>query len=973
MSLASTAAAHAALVHRLGGAACVLPVPAVHEALLEVGAFAGLPCWSGVADAVESRRLARLLARRGALGLLFTDHAAGTVRHVAVTIEPLRLVAVPPGDDAALPLRRLARLATHGEAGPLATALRAADALDVDAAGRRTFAAMRSLLDDAITRLPGRIAEESRHAWALLQLTRLLFLRFVESEAWLDGDPDFLAHRFDDCLARGGDPQRQLLAPLFFGTLNRPVTGRSRLARSFGRIPFLNGGLFEPHPLEKRLAMHLPAEFWRVAVEQLVLRTEVTLDHDELDGRVTPEMLGRVFEGVMAPDERKRDGTFFTPPALVQALLREATIPHLARRLARPEAAVATALDDPDPTLRAALANTTVLDPAVGSGAFLVGALGLLHGPGPRDRRTVHRLVTRRLFGVDRNPAAVRLTELRLWLEVLRAMRGAAVDRIRPLPNLDAAIRAGDALLDPELPPLGTRLVQRLRLAQLRVAGAHGVEKRARLRALQRAEAAALVEALGEREATLDRAIRDLVLAQRAPTLFGDVTPIRAADRMQLAALHESHRAVRRELRRVASGTAAVPFALTTAFAPVLAGRGGFDLVVGNPPWVRAERIPADTRKALAARYHWWRTTRSAGYAHRPDLAVAFLERGLSLLAPHGTLALLVPAKLATASYAAAARAALGRQSTLHVVADLGDDPRAGFDATTYPLALIASKGSPPAAHTLRLGLDPRADRHAQGSWATEGPWLLTTPDAHAVARRLTERHDALATAYSPQLGVKTGVNAAFIDPPAALAEWCRGAVRGRDVRAFAARPAHRLLWPADAHGNPWSRLPAPVADHLRPFSERLRHRSDFRDGPWWRLFRVRAATAPYRVVWGDLAPCLEAAALLDPVAIPLNSCYVVALPDAAAAHVVTAWLNSAPIRAIARLAAEPAAGGAARFGARTVGQVPWVTAALAHPTLRRPLDETDRSSTLDDIVAEFLELDRHDRTALAPLAARRR
>ncbi len=973
MSAFSPTARHTALVHRLGGAACVLPVPASHEALLEVGAFAGLPCWSGTADGAESRRLARLLARRGALGLLFTDHPASSASFITVTIEPVRVIAIAPRDDDPLPLRRLARLVARGEGGALDTALRCAEALDVDAAGRRTFAAMRDLLDDAIARLPARVAAESRHAWALLQLTRLLFLRFVESEGWLDGDLDFLAHRFEDCLAHSRDPQRQLLAPLFFGTLNRPVAARSRLARSFGRIPFLNGGLFEPHPLEKRLAMHLPVEFWRRAVEQLVLRTEVTLDHDELDGRITPEMLGRVFEGVMAPEERKRDGTFFTPPTLVRALLREALIPHLANRLARRESDIGDALDAPDPALQSALHNTTVLDPAVGSGAFLVGALDLLHGPGPRDRRLVHRLVTRRLFGVDRNPAAVRLTEMRLWLEVLRATRGSATDRVRPLPNLDAAIRAGDALLDPELPPLGTRLVQRLRVAQLRVAGAHGNEKRARLRALQRAEAAALVEALGEREASLDRAIRDLVFAQRAPSLFGDVTPVRAADRRQLTALHDAHRAVRRELRRVASGTAALPFALTTAFAPVLSVRGGFDLVVGNPPWVRAERIPADTRRALAARYRWWRTTRTAGYAHAPDLSVAFVERAMSLLAPEGTLALLVPAKLSTATYATAARAALGQRHTLHVVADLGDDPRAGFDATTYPLALIASKAVAPPTQQVRLGLDVAADQHAQASWATDGPWLLTTPDAHAVARQLAQRHDVLASVFPPQLGVKTGVNAAFVDPPIALAEWCRAAVRGRDVRAFAARPTQRLLWPADARGEPWARLPLPVAEHLHPFSDRLRRRSDFRDGPWWRLFRVRAATAAHRVVWGDLAPCLEAATLLDPAAIPLNSCYVLALPDAATSHAVAAWLNSAPIRAMARLSAEPAAGGAARFGARTVGQVPWVAAAAHHPLLRHPLTDAGAFGAIDDVVADLLGLDHHDRTALAPLATRRR
>ncbi len=967
------AARHTALVHRLGGGACVLPVPAGHESLLEVGEFAGLPCWSGEGDAAATRRIGRQLARRGEIGLLFVDSAAGTIRHVAATVEPIRVVAVPLPGDESLPFRRLARLAGSANGPSLAAAIRCAEALDVDAAGRSTFAAMQRLLDGAINALPARVAVPSRHAWALLQLTRLLFLRFVESEGWLDGNLAFLASRFDDCFARRRDPQRTLLAPLFFGTLNRPPSARSRLALTFGRIPFLNGGLFEPHALERRHQLQLPADFWRTAVDQLVVRTEVTLERDELDGRVTPEMLGRVFEGVMAPDERRRDGAFFTPPALVTAILREALACHLAPRLERSERAVAAALDDPDPAMQAALLDTTILDPAVGSGAFLVGALGLLHGPGARDLSRIHHLVTRRLFGVDRNPAAVRLTELRLWLEVLRAMRGETIEQVKPLPNLDAAIRAGDALLDPELAPLGAVLVHRLQLAQAGVAAAHGTEKRERLRALQRAETAAFAEALREREGMLDRAIRELVFAQRAPTLFGDVTPLRANDREQLRRLHEAHRSVRRELRRLANGTAAVPFALGTAFAPVLAGRGGFDLVVGNPPWVRAERLPREMRQALAARYRWWRAAGGQGFGHLPDLAVAFVERGHDLLAPLGTLALLLPAKLATASYAAAARAALGHRSTLHVVADLGDDPRAGFDATTYPLALIASRRAPAADHQLRLGLSPTAHRHVQRQWCAEGPWLLTTPDAHAIASRLAGRHPRLLTAFTPQLGVKTGANAAFLDPPEELAPWCRAAVRGRDVRAFTARSRHRLLWPADDHGEPWRRLPPPVAEHLTRYASQLQRRSDLVEGPWWRLFRVHSATASHRVVWGDLARRLEAATLTDAAAVPLNSCYVIAMTSTVAARGLTAWLNSAWIRALARLSAEPAAGGAARFGARAVGSVPWVAAMLDHTGFLGAVAHPQDSVRLDAVVAEALELDARDRAALAPLAAHRR
>ena len=190
-----------------------------------------------------------------------------------------------------------------------------------------------------------------------------------------------------------------------------------------------------------------------------------------------------------------------------------------------------------------------------------------------------------------------------------------------------------------------------------------------------------------------------------------------ADSRREVRALRRDRLEIRRERRRLARDAAAAPFALETAFAATLARRGGFDLVVGNPPWVRAERLPEVTRRMLAARYRWWRTAGSRGWQHLPDLAVAFAERGFELLAPGGTLAILVPAKLATAGYATACRAALASRATIHRVADLANDPRAGFEATTYPLALIASRragGGPRCSTRSRCGLaEPTAGRLA--------------------------------------------------------------------------------------------------------------------------------------------------------------------------------------------------------------------------------------------------------------------
>lgn len=970
------ASRHAALVHRLGGEACVVPVPAGNGGdLFEVGALAGLPVWSMLAHPADAVRRARWLTRRGVLGLLLSEDGIGPRLGLAVTVAPVRLAILDSRSEDLLLFRRIRRAAIGQNTG-LGAAIALADALDLDATGRRAFRLLHGLIHRATTMLPERVPLADRHSWALMQVTRLFFLRFVESEGWLDGNPRFLAEAFGRCLAARRDPTRHLLHPLFFGTLNRPASERSRLARDFGAIPFLNGGLFEPHPLERRWHMRLPVEFWHEAFTTLVDRIDVSLDRDRADGSVTPELLGRVFEGVMESEERQREGAFFTPPALVEAITREAIACHLAPKLARSESELASALDDPDPALQAALLDIRVLDPAAGSGAFLVGALGLLHGPGQRDRNRVNHLVTKRLYGVDRHPGAVQLAELRLWLEVLRAQRGDSAAVLPPLPNLDTTIRAGDALIDPVI-TRGVAVADATGLAghQARVAHAHGAEKRRAVAALARAELMAVLRSLREHEARIERRVLELLEAQRVPSLFHERRRIDHGARHLLRALRADRAAIRAEQRRLKQDSTRGPFAMSVAFAPVLSN-GGFDLVLGNPPWVRAERIPPGLRAQLAGRYRWWTSGDGKGWRHLPDLAVAFVERSTQLLRSGGTMALLVPAKLATAGYATAMRAGLGSQCALHRVADLTGDPRAGFEATTYPFAIIASRRSPLAEHGVRLGLQADAPCISQHEWQGNTTWSLGPPRAQALLARLLRQYPPLREAVAPQLGVKTGANEVFLDPPERLAPFCRLAVRGRDVGAFRADPRTALLWPADARGRPVRQLPAPLAAYLEPLESRLRRRSDLHEGPWWRLFRTGAATAPHRVVWCDLALALRATTLADPAMIPLNSCYVAALPSATAADALTAWLNSTWIGALARLMAEPASGQYARFGARAVGSVPLPGEVLGDPVLAAitlAAADHDVREALDRHVAQLLGLGGDDCEALGAVATNSR
>ncbi|MEP6589865.1 MAG: hypothetical protein ABJC19_01675 [Gemmatimonadota bacterium] len=968
---------HAALVHRLGGGACLVPIPLPGPGgLLEVGELARLPVWSLHASARDGAAALRRLTRRAQLGILILRDPQRSFDAMALSIPPLHWAALGPDPAESLACRRLMRAARATRATPLEHAIACADALDIDAAGRQAFKLLRSLLTQAVEALPDRASRADRHAWTLVQLTRLLFLRFVESEGWLDGNPRFLAEAFDQCLVRRRDPTRHLLHPLFFGTLNRPAMLRSHGASRFGSIPFLNGGLFEPHAIEQLHPMRLPVEYWRDAFGALVDRIEVTLDVDESEGRVTPELLGRVFEGVMAPEERQQEGAFFTPPALVDAVLRAALTNHLSHRLGRGESEMARALEDPDPETSAALLDLTILDPAVGSGAFLVGALALLHGPGPRRATRVRHLVTRRLFGVDRHPDAVRLTELRLWLEVLRAMRGRPTHRLPPLPNLNAGIRAGDSLLDPLsghrlAPATAARLAEHHRA----LGGARGPDKRALMRTTRELEREGIVAAMLEREDSLDARIADLISGGRGADLFGTSLRLSHKSAIALGHLRVTRRDLRRERRRIARDQSAAPFALTAAFAPAITRRGGFDLVVGNPPWVRAERLLEVTRRALASRYRWWKSA-GAGWRHLPDLSVAFVERSHELLAPHGTMALLLPAKLATAGYARTCRSALATSTTIHHVADLTGDPCAGFDATTYPLAFIASRRQPVADHRVRLGLALEDEGAHQELWCDAGEWLLAPPRVQQLANRLAQAFAPLAQSVSLQLGLKTGANRAFLNPPEALAPWSRRALRGRDIRAFCARASTRLLWPADARGVPWPTLPPQLIRHLEPHRAVLTRRADLHDSRWWRLFRTMAATAPHRVAWGDLACRLEATVVSDPDDIPLNSCYVASLPTASAALGLAAWLNCSWVRAIARLRAEPAAGGAARFGARAVGAVPFPAAAAENPRLAEfagQMTQPAAQDALDAFTAGILGLDHHDRALLAPLAAHRR
>ena len=969
-----------ALVAAFGSEPLWDPVPGLDDPTVVVGCR-GEFAWYAVAGP-RAERDARAFAMRmaargricGAIGL------NPSLRRLSLTISlsgaPRLLLDLDRPDATSLAMLR--RLDMAAPAGAAAFAAHAAEVLGGEGVGLRFFRQFRLTLERMATGLPGPLSAPDRHALALLQLTRILFLYFVQARGWLAGNAGFLAEAVDRCLARKRKVHRDLLRPLFFGTLNRPAAERSRGASALGAIPFLNGGLFEPHPLERLLRRNIPNDLWRDAFDGLFERFHFTLEADQRGG-VAPDMLGRVFEGVMAADERRASGTYYTPAALVRALLDQALIPLLAGRLACPESEVERRLEDGDSTAWRVVRTLRILDPAVGSGAFLLGALERLTPPLTNNRHgaVLRRQVLRRnLFGVDLNGTAVRLTELRLWLAVVAADRSDRPERVQPLPNLDCLIRQGDSLFD----AAGSASAARSRdgptaeLAALRrrVVVATGGAKRAALRELLQLEARIAELTLAQAEASARVLITECLEAARSTDLFGGRRGLDRAGRARLAEHRRELRQVRALGRALARERRVPWFDYRVQFADVFAA-GGFDLVVGNPPWLRAEEVPSDLRRRLAGRYRWWRPG-GKGYANRPDLAVAFLERSLELTRPGGTVALLVPAKVATAGYGAATRHALAASTTLIAVADLTTDPRASFEATVYPLALVIRNAAAPSRHRVRIALG-RAPSVSQSSLRGGGPWVLRREPLRAALAEMCGEYPTLESVVSCHLGLKTGANRLFLDPPPLEAELMRWALRGRDIAPFVAHRRTRLLWTHGRDGSPLPRLPPLAHAYLAPHLSALQARADYAGGPPWTLFRASAATAPHRVAWADLARVLRAVSLgALPDTVPLNSCYVALVRSDAEAGRLAAWLNSSWMRAAARAGAVPAAGSCSRYTAGTVGRLPLPSGVLADPDLStfarlagqgRPVQ-----ADLDDITARHLSLNQSSRrTLLASLA----
>lgn len=834
------------------------------------------------------------------------------------------------------------------------------DILGRGAITSRFFRTLERSVAELASSLDTRINGAERGELALLYISRLIFLSFLETKGWLDGDFGFLSNGYLHCIASGANYQKTFLEPLFFGTLNTPARARSARAKSFGRVPFLNGGLFSRSQLEKRRRGSVFSdEAFGNAYGSLLSRYRFSARENSVlwsEASVDPEMLGKAFEALMAADERKSSGAFYTPQPLVEEVVEQALV---------------SALGQTEPNRIAQLSNLRVLDPACGSGAFLVhtldrlASLRLEAGEEGSIAQIRRRVLTASIFGVDLNPMAVWLCELRLWLAIVIESSEGDPMRVMPLPNLDRHIRVGDSLAggafdDAHRLPGGEK-IKRLRNRYMR---ASGPRKRTLARAMDHAERTAAIEVLHRERDRLKGVRKELLVAARATDLFGGRHRPGRDSRRWLHTVRAQIRAVTQRERVLRDGSA-LPFSFAAHFADV-AVAGGFDLLVGNPPWVRLHEIAESTRDRLRRdfvvyRNSAWKTGAAAagagrGFAAQVDMAALFVERSFELLRPGATLALLLPSKLWRSLAGGGVRELLRDRTDLVALEDLSESP-SQFDAAVYPSLLISRRKGRTASDE-QPAFTGTVQRRAQVvRWKTSfdslplddtpgSPWLLLPPAVREAFERLREAGIPFANSGfgRPLLGAKTGYNAAYVvrvdkvdGDMASISsnrrqalierEMLRPLVRGETLAAWRTTGTREyLVWPHDANNSPCRELPPFARQWLLPLRDQLATRSDLHGRlPWWTVFRTESARCNQaRVIWADFGTSPRAMAVeAGDRIVPLNSCYAVECESFNDARALAALLNSPLAAAWLNVIAEPARGGYRRYLGWTMSLFP--------------------------------------------------
>ena len=516
---------------------------------------------------------------------------------------------------------------------------------------------------------------------------RIVFLYFLQSKGWLAGNLHYMHDLFYDASDEvKGDFLDKVLEPMFFGLLNTKPEDRSSapLVNGVGvkyipnadKIPYLNGGLFQQEKIDEVESV-FPAGMFQSLFDFFDSYNFTIDENDPNDAEVgvDPEMLGKIFENLL--EDNKDKGAFYTPKEIVRYMCQESLTAYLQTGIddAEVKAHIANFVKTNDVeelggasselamSIDQKLIDVKICDPAIGSGAFPMGLLRELYA----CRKSIEifeednaadikrHIIQNNIYGVDIEKGAVDIARLRFWLALI-------IDEKEPmpLPNLDFKIMQGNSLLE----------------------SYKGVDldvTSKKLKTGKDTKKTRGVLSLGFEETDVQKTIQDLV-----KSYFSITDHTKRAQRRQ-----QIDKYVKDYIKVCAEGNHEVQDAVDeleipndqfflwhTYFADVFE-QGGFDIVIGNPPYLRIQGI-MDSAPELAKLYSLNFRAATGSY----DLYVCFVEQAFSLIKQTGIVNYIMPVKWTNASFGKGLRKIISLNNAVSKIINFG--AYQVFNASTY-------------------------------------------------------------------------------------------------------------------------------------------------------------------------------------------------------------------------------------------------------------------------------------------------
>jgi hypothetical protein len=553
-----------------------------------------------------------------------------------------------------------------------------------------------------------KIPRKESHEFTLQFLNRIMFIYFISKKNWLE-KPNFIdwLWSFYKRLRKSNSDEfyekwlKQIFLKAFNNRADEIKDLPDEVINVISSAPYLNGGLFKENDLDK-LKIQISDELFQKILKffesyNFTIKEDIPL---ESEVAVDPQMIGYVYESLANVAEeiydRKDLGIFYTPIDEVYFMCRRSLVEYLSKNLSEiPKDKFYHLLFDPLEErdnienwftkenswrkLEETLNGLSVVDPACGSGAFLVGMLNVVSEiykiiykylkSSMTDSTLKNRIIQFSLYGVDVMPWAIQAAELRLWLQLIveTDFKKEVLRQSPLLPNLNLNLRVGDSLVQEiggvsfnlrtnNLKPYLKRKLDDLKQEKRKYFENSPNRKFITPEEVKVEEIRLFEDIIDERVESLEGYIQvcgnEIKEAKKQVTLAGEhiIDGKKVSKNEEKIELNKNEISKLKSLKEHLKEPEKKPFVWDIDFAEIFADKNGFDIVIGNPPYVRQEMISPPNRiksaitkmekdgyKEKLIKSVKMRFPVIKDVSKRSDYYIYFYFHGLSLLNSNGT------------------------------------------------------------------------------------------------------------------------------------------------------------------------------------------------------------------------------------------------------------------------------------------------------------------------------------------------